>query len=208
MTMLLRISPEHSKEAPMRKSEDQRSPKRKPLLKTSTAEKKKGSSKRSRTTAADRYRAARGPGRVEAHAIVRDNLKKVLAGAEGVQVHPGIRLMTPLARLLTVIKFMRALGLRDMPLQALGILIVLYNAPADGIQGGLTFAEIAEQVGVQQSSVSKHTAQLGTFYTSGVLCGFGLLEVFPDLIERGRLRARLTPSGRGLLTVIEATLSQ
>lgn len=151
---------------------------------------------------------ARGPGRVEAHALVRKHLEKVLAGhVEGApRVEFPADVHSPLARLLNAIRFIRGLGLRDISLQALGILIALYNSPADGIQEGLTFAEIAEQAGVQQSSVSKHTAQLGTFYTSGILCGFNLLEVFPDLIERGRLRAKLTPSGRGLLAIIERSL--
>ena len=102
---------------------------------------------------------------------------------------------------MNTIKFLRGeLGLRDLSIQALALILLLYQAGEEGLSPG----EIGKELNLGQSSVSKHTKQLGTHYTSGVLTGFGLLEVLPDLRERkGKTRVRLTPSGRGICRTIE-----
>lgn len=135
--------------------------------------------------------------RITAHALVRSRLENPPPMPAPASADP----LTPLLRLLNTLKYLRReIGLKDISVQALSIILLLFQAGEDGLSPG----EIGAELGISQSSVSKHTKQLGTHYTSGVLTGFGLLEVLPDLRERkGKTRVRLTPSGRGICRMIE-----
>jgi hypothetical protein len=139
--------------------------------------------------------------RTAIHALVRHRLNGPPTPAPPLA---SLDAVSPLVKLLNVLRFLRVdVGLRDLTIQALSILLLLYPAGEAGLSPGV----LATELDLGQASISKHLRQLGAFYSSGVLCGFGLLEVVLDIrARRGQTLARLTPSGRGLVGMIKGGL--
>lgn len=135
--------------------------------------------------------------RTTAHTLIRRQLANPPPLPSPASADP----LTPLLRLLNGLNYLRReIGLRDISIQALSIILLLYQAGEDGLPP----RKIGADLGLSQSSISKFLRQLGDHYVSGVLCGYGLLEVIPDVrARRGQTLARLTPSGRGICRTLE-----
>lgn len=76
---------------------------------------------------------------------------------------------------------------------------------AVAIQPGLTMAELGDQVGLSQSSVSRNVAALGKFHRYGK-AGHDVVSAEEDPVERRRKIVKLTPKGKRLADQIIAAI--
>jgi DNA-binding MarR family transcriptional regulator len=97
---------------------------------------------------------------------------------------------TNLSKLLQVISTLRKGG-EQMPIQMAHVFLVVMARP------GITMAQLAEEVGLSQSSCSRNVAALGEWHRLGKP-GYGLIEATNDPNEGRRLIMFLSPKGRQL----------
>lgn len=107
--------------------------------------------------------------------------------------------MTPTMEIFRFIKALQILRKDDeqLPMQTACVFCTI------AMQPGITSAEIADRVGVSQSSVSRNTAALGKWHRFGDP-GLDLVEAHEDPRERRRKVHFLTPKGRSrIIEVLE-----
>ncbi len=90
----------------------------------------------------------------------------------------------------------------QMPLQMAQVFLAV------ALQPGITSAQLADTVGISQSSVSRNTAALGEWHRLDKP-GFDLIEAVDDPRERRRRIHFLTPKGRQVaVKLLEALTGQ
>jgi DNA-binding MarR family transcriptional regulator len=88
----------------------------------------------------------------------------------------------------------------DMPIQyALSFLTIARHE-------GLSMGDLAQRLGIAQSSASRNIAALSKWHSFGK-AGHGLVEAHEDPRERRRKIVRLTPRGHHLVAVLRALVA-
>jgi len=80
-----------------------------------------------------------------------------------------------------------------------------FLAVADRAPEEISMGELAEAIGLSQSSTSRNIAYLGKTWKPGV-AGLDLVEAFEDPMERRRKLVRLTPKGKRVAESLRETI--
>ena len=99
--------------------------------------------------------------------------------------------MKTVKNLLKIIEEMRTF---DSQLEAQAISVFFYVGVYGGKEG-IKMQTIADETGIAQSSISRNANKLSEINRQK-RAGIGLLQIFPDPIERRRRLVRLTAKGR------------